>query len=358
MLLALAVVLGHLGYPLIKTAGGVAAVQAFFIISGFYIAMALGSSYKDSNGRFWLNRALRLYPVYLFVAAAALAFRWLTDPSFIQGIQSLPSAAQLSLWLSNAALVGQDWVMFAGIVSGHLAPVSDFRSSEPQLWTFLLIPPAWSLGVELTFYVVAPFLLRLRTRNLVMLVMASWILRVALAMNGLHRDPWSYRFFPNEIAMFLIGSIAFRLTGHFHDALPRVFARGREATVLVVVIIILSGYLPGPDILKRALLLVSMAATLPMIFEYSKRNALDRAIGDLSYPLYISHWTTLAVMAYFLGKPGTAVEAMGTALACVLVAVALGVAIDQPVQRVRARFRDERRTRELIPDCPYPVTQG
>ena len=61
VILAIAVVLTHsqslLGYTLL---GGELAVEAFYIISGFYMSMILNEKYS-SNYLFYTNRALRLY---------------------------------------------------------------------------------------------------------------------------------------------------------------------------------------------------------------------------------------------------------------------------------------------------------
>lgn len=335
------VVFAHLGYAPLTSPAGLAAVQAFFMISGFYIAMVLDTSYQGSTRSFWINRALRLYPAYMFVAVVALAFRLLADPGFAAGFHALPGAARLLLWLSNATIFGQDWVMFMGVQGGHLTPVDSYVKSDPQLWTFLLIPPAWSLGVELTFYAIAPFLLKLRTRHLVAFVGASLVVRAALAAMGLHQDPWANRFFPSEVAVFLAGSIAYRMRSTLRSAAPWLLARGRDAIVLITAFVVVYAAVPGPEGAKRALLLIVLALSLPAIFLHSKDNRADRYIGDLSYPLYISHWTTLAIAAHFFGgKPMTLPAAIGTALVCVVVSVVLRTAIDSPVQRVRARFRN------------------
>jgi hypothetical protein len=53
----------------------------------------------------------------------------------------------------------QDWVMFAEQNSdGAVAFTSNFWQHPNQLWHFLWIPQARSIGIELTFYLTAPFL--------------------------------------------------------------------------------------------------------------------------------------------------------------------------------------------------------
>src|SRR5262245_24943622 len=82
-LLALSVLLVHDADGWFKLIDGVAAVQCFFVISGFYMALVLNERYAQL-GSFYANRALRLLPTYwavllLVIAAAVLAGR----PTFI-----------------------------------------------------------------------------------------------------------------------------------------------------------------------------------------------------------------------------------------------------------------------------------
>lgn len=66
--MALSVVAAHgISVFKINLVGGPLAVQAFFIISGFYITLILNEKYVDVNNIYSLfisNRFLRLYPIY------------------------------------------------------------------------------------------------------------------------------------------------------------------------------------------------------------------------------------------------------------------------------------------------------
>ena len=70
-LLVLGVVIGHAGGKW-GPAGGYAAVESFFVISGFYMAMIYGK--YATPGSFLLSRALRLYPTYFAALTIALAY--------------------------------------------------------------------------------------------------------------------------------------------------------------------------------------------------------------------------------------------------------------------------------------------
>src|SRR5204863_4150166 len=75
-ILAMSVAYGHagdfLGFPLVP---GDTAVQCFYAISGFYMALVLNEKYLPQSGYllFLSNRFLRLFPTY----ATVLALTWL-----------------------------------------------------------------------------------------------------------------------------------------------------------------------------------------------------------------------------------------------------------------------------------------
>jgi peptidoglycan/LPS O-acetylase OafA/YrhL len=81
LLLAVSVVVGHAGgvYGLRLENGGSAflthgdtAVQAFYVVSGFYMALILSGKYVSAPA-FWVSRYLRLAPLYLFLSLLTFA---------------------------------------------------------------------------------------------------------------------------------------------------------------------------------------------------------------------------------------------------------------------------------------------
>lgn len=71
LLLAVSVVLAHTSSLFdFRFVGGKLAVELFYIISGFYMALVLTEKYnmKNSYKLFITNRMLKLYPIYWVVA--------------------------------------------------------------------------------------------------------------------------------------------------------------------------------------------------------------------------------------------------------------------------------------------------
>lgn len=121
-LLAVTIVLAHvLGGGLV---GGRYAVQLFFVVSGFLISYVLDESRAYSKPRdFFINRALRIFPLYYLVAALTLLALTITSGSgnnFVGAFQEMPLSARFVVGLSDLTLLGQDQVMFMSVSDGIL----------------------------------------------------------------------------------------------------------------------------------------------------------------------------------------------------------------------------------------------
>ena len=73
----------------------------------------------------------------------------------------------------------------------------------------LIVPQCWTIGVELTFYLVAPFACRSvrGTTALFLFGLATRLCLGAFATPGL--DTWLYRFAPAEMMLFASGGLAY-----------------------------------------------------------------------------------------------------------------------------------------------------
>jgi peptidoglycan/LPS O-acetylase OafA/YrhL len=299
-ILALSVVFAHAGWRngFVFT-GGQVAVQCFYVISGFLISYVLNNnrSYSGSPVHFYTNRALRVYPVYLFVVFLSLIAYIVAEPQFFRIFHDAPGSAVALLCFSNLFLFGQDWVMFSGVQGGHLAFAANFHDSEVQLFNGLLVPQAWTLGVELTFYLLAPFIVRDRKR-LVLLLLASFSIRAGLLIQGIgFSDPWTYRFFPAELGLFLLGALSQQvITPVWKSLIARVESLPKMGTTLLVVFSVVYFLIPVPAKILLPVYLGVSVLLMPLAFLFQGQHAFDRRIGELSYPIYIGHILAINVM--------------------------------------------------------------
>jgi peptidoglycan/LPS O-acetylase OafA/YrhL len=287
------------------------AVQSFYLLSGFYMSLVLTTRYPATSSgrrRFYFNRYLRLMPIYAVVIALSLAVPYLlylryhfTYPPWLFWWNHWKDMHWTSLVYfvgSQVFLLGQDWSLFL-VFDPSMGTLHNLTFRIPDgvpALSFLFVPPAWSIGVELSFYLLAPFLVRARTRTLMALTVASLALRAALAYHGFAKDPWTYRFFPSELAVFLMGIFAHRF--YLSERFAR-WTRSRLVcpAVFVVCLAVLIGYqrlphYPG----QSALYLAFFATCVPFAFRLTATNRFDAYLAQYSYPLYLVH--TLVIWAY------------------------------------------------------------
>ncbi len=311
-ILALAVVITHGGgfFDLSISPPAPVAVQAFFIISGFYMSLVLygrGKGKYHSIKLFYSNRFFRLFPTYIsFFALALLIHYWLFSQqyengmfflvkNYIENFEHFNFFTKLSYIISNITMFGQDILHFTSInpETGQLFWVKTFSSYSLRTDNFMVLPQAWSLSLELMFYALAPFILKRRLWVLMVIFLLSIWLRVILYKAGYNKDPWSYRFFPLELAMFVLGAISHRL----YNIIPfKKTPKWLIYTIGFVPLLISFDYHYLPPIPVRyffntpqIIFYLSLFVCIPFLFYISKSIKWDRQIGELSYPIYLIH---------------------------------------------------------------------
>ena len=123
--------LGFFGFPSIYLYGG-EAVQIFFMISGFLIALILRGKYANSaNGNwiFYSNRAAKIFVPYLIVLGVTVVLSALfyvfagnavSLSSFVEEGGAMSLATWLFALLTNLFILGQEWVFVLIYRSGEL----------------------------------------------------------------------------------------------------------------------------------------------------------------------------------------------------------------------------------------------
>jgi peptidoglycan/LPS O-acetylase OafA/YrhL len=301
VLLALSVFMGHSGptgfMSHLVGFGGTNSVEIFFVISGFYVAMILDKSYSTNLG-FYKNRALRLYPIYYIICALVLV-RCIFIPGFRNELFSFPAKALFVGLFANSTFFGSDWIMFLQWNDNNLH-FGNFNDSELRLWQMLLVPASWSLGLEVSFYLLAPFLCKVKSRTIMVIGASLLAIRIIAFVTGLNVDPWTYRFFPFELPMFLFGILLYRLKNRFANT-PKMSLASTYAFLLFLYLLV--PFVSQRFDVGRAPQLFILVMATAMLALFGPDNAKDKKFGELSYPIYMSHLfvitTFSAVLVHF-----------------------------------------------------------
>lgn len=310
------------------------------------MSLILNEKYKKGSYKLFIsNRFLRLYPIYWCVLVLTIIWciimiyssNKLAENSlmtFIQYFHTLNSPTFIYLVLSNIFVFGQDIALFLGLdqSNGGLFFTENFRLTNPHLHTFIFVPQAWTIGLELMFYLIAPFLLRRKTWLILLLITLTLSLKLFIYNSAFNHDPWTYRFFPAELLFFLLGKISYDIYTKIRTfQIPRVVLLGTLLSVILVTVFYF--WLPFN---KPYLYFTGFFIALPLIFILSKKSKIDTYIGELSYPIYISH-VFLLMIIQSLKIPF--IESKGTTLIIfsVIFSILLNVFITNKIEKFRQK---------------------
>jgi peptidoglycan/LPS O-acetylase OafA/YrhL len=269
LLLALAVAASHANLRLGGLNPGVVAVIGFYLISGYVMAGLIHRHYSHPSqaSAFYLDRAIRLLPQYLFYAGLTLAWHLYTQTT-TPFLSRSPSPGDL---LNNLLIVPLNYYMFNG---------SD---------QYTLIPPAWSLGAEVQFYLLAPFLL-LWPKRLLLVGLLSLGVYLAALSGFINSDWYGYRLLPGVLIFFLLGT----WLQHLHQ--QRQVARALVFTAVVAGLAVgalgllyLNGTLRHPYNFETLLGLI-LGLGLLHALATRKRTRWDDLAGDISYGVFLNHF--------------------------------------------------------------------
>jgi peptidoglycan/LPS O-acetylase OafA/YrhL len=302
---------------------GVYAVFSFYSLSGYLMALILHGRYgfdAGGLGRYLANRALRLYPAYwvamliaLLVAVAMPSAARVMDPRI--GVPSLGD------WPRHLLLLGLHW---------QVHPV--------------LIPPAWSLHVEVAFYLLMGLGLARSRRTTSAWLLAS-VAYTAYTLAAGWEAGYRYPTIAAAALPFSLGASAYLLQGRLRVPVPVLAALAAVALVNAAGAVRLwsAPYLGGFYLhcLLGATLVYGLAQ-LDARAAPATLRALDRAAGDLAYPIFLLHYPVaiLLVGVAFAGQRPLGWALFLVALPCVHVAAwLLHRLVEVPVETVRRQIR-------------------
>lgn len=299
------VVLFHLNIPFFDY--GFLGVDAFFVISGFLMALLYQ---RGQMGNFYRRRAARLLPAYFatvfFTLLVATALVLPSEAAQVseQGLYASFFASNIGFWMQN----------------------SYFSKAE-----FNPLLHLWSLGVEIQFYLFVPLLVWLHRKSRVLLALGAFGALAAAFVLVMISPKTAFFIMPFRIWQFLIGAgVAWYLTrlGTPRTARPWLGLTSLFVVLGLAMIYPVRGQLE--DIILGhpglAALLISLATAgvlafgLPIQVENSVPGRVLGKLGDWSYSIYLAHFPVIVLALYqpFSGTiltPNNAVQTMLLGLA-------------------------------------------
>lgn len=322
-LLAAFVANSHLGY--FHHIGGAYSVYGFFVLSGYLMTLTYRERYAHGikgAAAFYLNRVLRIFPLYWLGIVTAYAFlQFLPDAVFGYEI-TIPNTP--ARWFANVALVGLLDIDSGSIMSRHLLSVS------------------WSLLPEMMFYFALPLLLASRYVYMAWLALSLLFFTQCIS----NEQEFASRYFSiyGWMPAFAAGSFIYFLRQKFPPIPHWVMA-----PVLVAWLVFTTfPYNMSSDPAEIGFYTVFMLNIL-IVYYLSFQSAksawwqkADTFLGHVAYPIFVAHILVgVAVHAAF----GDLLPLYGIPffMVCIIITSALGYVlhscIESPINRLRNTIR-------------------
>jgi peptidoglycan/LPS O-acetylase OafA/YrhL len=295
------------------------AVYVFFVLSGFWLHVMWVERYAGSRRpylTYLVSRVWRLAPVMALVSAITIPFLLVIG----QPAREVLAAHPLHLFFSSTFLLGYAWL------------------------DYLPVGSAWSLDVEMQFYVITPLLTVLLLRRF------EWpLLLAATVASAIGATVIETPTFPKYAIFFILGMSA-AASGWAPS--KRLATTSALCIPVIIAIITISPWSDalwgGADatefhhrwnpVLNVVLALMTVPFALHTVRQKSDRT--DRMLADLSYIVYLAHWAGMQLFFTLAGHPF--VERLEVAAASFLVIPLVSYGIwrfyDKPLNAARARW--------------------
>ena len=353
LLLSISVIIGHMRLSADYMINGGYAVEIFFMISGFYMAMILTEKYGNTTigiKTFAINRFMRLYPIYIVIFVMTLMWfmicKFMThggtpDRDILKLDDVLPWWQSAIIWLPNFSLIGIDLPSLF-----HWSPNTGFQFLKPlpaddvngTIWVgyTVWVGQAWSVGSEIWFYLLSPLIVFGTVKRIVGFASASLMISILCYYKNLT----THFFWPSLLIFFIIGITIYKVSKKYdiYHFLPN--SNLIKAGISFTPLIWLIGFPSAGYPLPKMFLYIVAAFSIPILFSITKSSKIDRFIGNLSYSTYLNHLLIGSILSVLIKRMPClqGMSVMLNIISSIALAVVLEFLVEQPVEKFRANF--------------------
>lgn len=327
------------------------------------MALVINEKYSRLSHSSWIStfyqsRILRLAPTYFVICLVEdLLYMRSNTPNIFSG-NDLTLQARSALFFMDFFIFGQDmWQTIlshsaTNIPNSFIQSAVNFFGKSALEPIYIYIGQAWSLGIELIFYAMAPFVVMSRTRVIALFIICLlirfyFVEHADLFPNG----PWRSRFFASNMIFFFLGTMSYWI---YARAVSFKHAKtvGRMVAILGICSLIGSVYFAGGmflfdgpedyDQVRLWIFYLLFTASMPFLFILTKDIKWDSYIGEISYPLYLVHGFIIGSLNYIRFSPFVKLTLI--IAATLAISTALFVFVDRPVDRFRHKLTSAPKT--------------
>jgi peptidoglycan/LPS O-acetylase OafA/YrhL len=246
------------------------AVDCFFMLSGYWIALMFQEKYAQKEkavGVFYVSRFWRILPVFYVFSLLGLIVHFISGDLISRYNAILSPGLRSIFWISNVSLLTYD------------------------LTPFRILGPAWSLDIEMQFYLLFPlffYLFRRQTTMLRIITGFSFLGAVGIWFfaggGAMDHTILPYLF------LFLTGVLVYQANIRFPKSIQRAGLVLLAACLLLQWIFIYS--LHTGRFINSLMTVVILICALPILMGSVRvtSNPRDKIYGEMSYLVYLSHW--------------------------------------------------------------------
>lgn len=304
---------------------GVIAVTCFYMLAGYVMVFSFEKNFSGelkNVGRFYVDRVLRIYPMY---------------------------------WIASLLVLGLVVVTGAAEVNLTFFSVTSFMTLLPlNYWMFLPqvfslnnnsfpLPPAPSLALEFHFYLICPFVILWPPLRHVLIFLSLYVFYLA-GVGRINTYFWGYSLLPGTLYLFLSGIYLYEVRKRPHDKLPRIILIAVSAVLFGLLLYFAhQGDLTRQHTFEIIVGFFIAIVAIHVLGPIKSESKLDDYLGRLSYPLFISHFLVLWLFNRWLVVSGVQWDPIKIAVYkmsfILLLTPLIYHGLDVPFQKIRKRMQ-------------------